>query len=285
VGGVSDTQIGVAVMRYSNPFTHSLMWQKAWFFLEDDVQFVMVNNLSTSGSAPLYSVLDQRRHAGDIYVDGGSVEKSTNYTSASSLWHGGVGYTFDKSPGVSRLSVELGEKSGNWSLIGISAQPPETVDLFTAYLTHSAFWEPISYAIFPGTKSHDAFERRSKETRIRTIQNDAHISALFDDIHQTAMVVFWDSWGGSLRIPGSFIWDAALIISSNGNSVIIYQLNTGNITVCDPSQNLTKLDLKLKVDIIGKRPPHWGWELSHDLSFDLPNNGSAGSSVTQNIIY
>jgi len=60
VGGVSNTQVGIAAMRYYNPFTHSLKWQKAWFFLENDIQFVMVNNLSSNNSAPLYSVLDQR---------------------------------------------------------------------------------------------------------------------------------------------------------------------------------------------------------------------------------
>jgi hypothetical protein len=281
VGGVSDTQVGAAAMRYSNPFTHSLGWQKAWFFLENDVQFVMVNNLSSTSNAPLYSVLDQRRHTGDVYVDGQSVLKSTNYTRASSLWHGGVGYTFDKSIGVSGLSVEVGDRFGNWSLIGISTQPPETIDLFAAYLSHSALRTPISYTVFPSTKSPDAFKQKSEKTKLRTIWNDAYVSALFDDVHQTAMVVFWDFLGGSVLIPGSSFADAPLTISSSGNSAVIYQLNTGNVTVADPSQNLTKLDVELGVGLLGKKPPHWGWELSHHLSFDLPTSGSAGSSVSQ----
>lgn len=283
VGGVSDTRIGIAAMRYSNPFTQSLNWQKAWFFLENDVQFVMVNNLSSNSDAPLYSVLDQRRHVGDIYVDGKSVKKSTNYTTASSLWHGGVGYTFDGSIGVLELSVEVGDKVGNWSLIGISTQPPETVDLFAAYLTHSTLRKPISYAIFPSTKSPETFERKSGEMKLRTIKNDAHISALFDDVHQTVMVVFWDSDGGSVLITRSSISDAPLTISSNGNSAVIYQLNTGNVTVSDPSQSLKELDVKLQVGSPGGKPPHWGSESSHDLSFILPISGSAGSSVSQNI--
>lgn len=281
VGGVSDTQVGAAAMRYSNPFTHSLGWQKAWFFLENDVQFVMVNNLSSTSNAPLYSVLDQRRHTGDVYVDGQSVLKSTNYTRASSLWHGGVGYTFDKSIGVSGLSVEVGDRFGNWSLIGISTQPPETIDLFAAYLGHSALRTPIGYTVFPSTKSPGAFKQKSEKTKLRTIWNDAYVSALFDDVHQTAMVVFWDFLGGSVLIPGSSFADAPLTISSSGNSAVIYQLNTGNVTVADPSQNLTKLDVVLGVGLLGKKPPHWGWELSHHLSFDLPTSGSAGSSVSQ----
>jgi hypothetical protein len=283
VGGVSATHIGIAIMRYSNPFTHSLSWQKAWFFLEDDVQFVMVNNLWSNGSVPLYSVLDQRRHSGDVYVDGQPIAISTNYTSAHSLWHGGVGYTFVESPGVSGFSVQIGNRFGNWSLIGVSSQPPETVDLFSAYLTHSTLRTPITYTIFPSTKSFAAFEQKSKHTHIRTVCNDAHISALFDDAHQTVMVVFWDSWGGSVVVPGSSFSDAPLTISASGNSVLIYQLNTGNVTVSDPSQNLLELDVKLAAGLLGKKPPYWGWELCHYLSFNMPSRELAGSSVSQTI--
>jgi hypothetical protein len=283
VGGVSATPIGIAVMRYSNPFTYSLSWQKAWFFLEDDVQVVMVNNLWSNSSAPLYSVLDQRRHSGDVYVNGKPVTISTNYTSAHSLWHGGVGYTFVDFPGVSCLSVQVGDRFGNWSLIGVSTQPPETVDLFAAYLTHSALRTPISYTIFPSTKSPGAFEQKNKQTRLRTLWNDAHVSALFDDVHQTAMVVFWDYWGGSVVVPGSSFFDAPLTISASGNSAVLYQLNTGNVTVSDPSQNLSELDITFAVGLLGRKPPHWGWEFYHDLSFDLPTNGLAGSSVSKTI--
>jgi hypothetical protein len=97
------------------------------------------------------------------------------------------------------------------------------------------------------------------------------------------MVVFWDSRVGSVLIPGSSVSDASLRISSNGNSAVIYQLNTGNVTVSDPSQNLMKLDVTLEVGPSGKKPAHWGRKLSRDFSFDLPVSGSAGSSVSRNI--
>jgi len=51
VGGVSDGVRGVSVMRYTNPITGALSWNKAWFFLEDDVQHVMVANVSSSSNA------------------------------------------------------------------------------------------------------------------------------------------------------------------------------------------------------------------------------------------
>jgi len=279
VGGVSDGRVGVAAMRYTNPFTQALSWQKTWFFLDNNVQHVMVSNLSSNTTAPLYSILDQRRHVGPVAVDDLPIKQSSNYTSARTLWHGDVGYTFDPSPGISGLSVEIGEKTGNWSAIGTSTQPNATVDLFAAYISHSSLLVPISYTAFPAI-SHEMFRHKRKATKLRTIRNDAHVSALFDDVHCTAMVVFWDAMGGSVIIPGSSFFDAPLTIASNGSSALIYHLKSGNVTVSDPSQNLTKLDIEMWVGL-GQKPPHWGWEFSHHLSFDMPSNGSAGSSVSQ----
>jgi len=50
VGGVSDGQAGLAAMRYTNPLARSFSWQKAWFFLEDDIEVVVLSDLSSSAS-------------------------------------------------------------------------------------------------------------------------------------------------------------------------------------------------------------------------------------------
>ena len=268
-------------MRYTNPYTGSLSWQKTWFFLENDVQFVMVANLNSTTSAPLYSVLDQKRHVGAVYVDGSKVDGSRNFTLANTLWHGGVGYSFEPTLlEPSRLAVEIGEKSGSWQTIGVSTQPNITVDLFAAYLVHSTVRAPISYSVYPATPSYWAFEHKRTQSQIRTICNDAHISAIIDDSCSTAMVVFWDPIGGTVIIPGKTLLDAPVSITSNGNSAIIYQYKTGNVTVSDPSQSLAELQVTLGVGL-GKKPPHWGWEFAHTLAFELPTSGSAGSSVSQ----
>ncbi|KZP31301.1 polysaccharide lyase family 8 protein [Athelia psychrophila] len=280
VGGVSDGEVGIAAMRYTNPYTGSLSWQKAWFFLENDVQLVMIAGLQSATNAPVYSVLDQKRHAGDVYVDGSKVHGSSNFTSANLLWHGGVGYALHPSPlGTPGLSVETGAKFGNWKTIGISAQPNITVDLFAAYLTHSSP-EPVAYSVFPATASHGAFQDKQNQTQIRTVRNDAEVSAIMDDDHSTAMVVFWDASGGSVTIPGQSMLDAPVTITADGNSAIIYNYNTGNITVSDPSQTLTKLQVALQVGLVGKKPPHWGWGFANSFTFNLPTSGSAGSSVS-----
>ena len=70
VGGVSTGSIGAAAMRYTNPYTGTLQFQKAWFFLDGDVQHVMVSSINSSTSNPVVSVLDQKRLNGKVYVNG-----------------------------------------------------------------------------------------------------------------------------------------------------------------------------------------------------------------------
>jgi hypothetical protein len=152
-----------------------------------------------------------------------------------------------------------------------------TYSLLTSHIPRFAHPSPTQY--FPARSPPMCSNERGGQSFGRSGMMH-HVSALFDDVHQTAMVVFWDFWGGSVLILGLSFFYAPLSISSNGNSAIIYQLKIGNITVSDPSQKLTKLNVKLGVGFFGKKPPHWRRELSHELSFDLPS-GSAGSGVSQ----
>jgi hypothetical protein len=282
VGGVSDGKVGVAAMRYTNPSTKSLRWQKAWFFLEDDVQYVMVSNIASSdNSAPVLSVLDQRRHVGDVFVNGtGASKASANYAGAKSLWHGNVGYTFPKSNSSLKLSVKTGLQTGDWSDIGTSTHPPTTVDLFAAWINHTSISVPLEYAVFPGT-THDKFTSKSQIPRIQSLQNDAHISAIYDQVNQTAMAVYWDASGGRISFTPSQ-GAAQITISSSAKAAVIYCLNSGNVTVSDPSQTLKTINITLTLGN-GRKPSRWGSSSSKTLKFSLPSGGLAGSSVSQNV--
>ncbi|KAF9464590.1 polysaccharide lyase family 8 protein [Collybia nuda] len=266
VGGASNGQIGVASMRYTNPKTKALKWQKAWFFLDNDVQHVMVAGLSSTSSAPVYSILDQRRHNGPILVDGVEHQTSNN-TGVHTLFHGGVGYKFSDSG--SPVSVRVGQKTGNWSTIGTSTQPPATVDLFAAWIPHQSLTSPISYTVFPGTTS-TSFPTKVSQLQLRTIKNDAHISAVVDDAHNAVMAVFWDAAGGSITFQGPPS-SGQVTIATNGNAAVVYKPQTGDITVSDPSQSLSSLRLNLTRQGSTKA-----------LTFTLPGGGLAGNSVTKN---
>ena len=265
-------------MRYTNPLTRSLHWQKAWFFLEGDVQHTMISGLNSTTSAPVYSVLDQRLHTGPVIVD----EVQTNSTEnaeVQTLWHGDVGYLFPNLNDSAVISAGVGEKIGSWSAIGISQQPPPTIDLFTARIEHKPASTPLSYTTFPGTSYH-TFRAKSRELgpRLQSVQNDENVSAIFDKENKIAMVVFWDAAGGSVTFDATPVY-TPITITADGNIALLYRLETGEVTVSDPSQLLTKTQVTVT---LGPRIK-WGAGVKKRLVFVLPSGGVAGSSVCQTI--
>ena len=275
VGGVSDGNIGIAAMRYTNPLTKSLSWQKTWFFLPNDVQHVMIPKVTSSTTSPVRSVLDQRKHNGDIIVDGNTVT-SGNINNASSLWHGGVGYTFNPQGSVS-LTVQVGSETGAWTSLGSSHQPPVTVDLFAAWLNHLDLSRAVSYSIFPGTTA-STFQSKSSSTTMQSIRNDASVSGMIDT--NVVMVVFWDSTGGSNSFPVS---DASLTVSSDGPCMIIVHTDNWTVIASDPTQTLTSLSLVFTLGS-GSAPSGWPSSMtSKTLNVQLPGGGSAGKSVSQTL--
>ncbi|KAF8061711.1 polysaccharide lyase family 8 protein [Lyophyllum atratum] len=277
VGGASDGRIGVAAMRYTNPVTKQLKWQKAWFYLEDDVQFVMVSGLSgASPNTPAISVLDQRRHDGPVIVDG-SNSNAPKYTAARSLWHGGVGYKFADTGAA--LAINVGTKTGSWSKIGVSAQPDASVDLFAAWIQHQGSdASSVSYAVFPGTTAN-SFAQKSYDSKLHPVQSDAHISAIFDEAKCTFMAVFWDAAGGSVTFNPKQ-GGAPITVAVNGNAAVIYKTQEGVVTVSDPSQTRANVQVTLTLGQ-GEQPCGWRGDRKKTIVFPLPSGGLAGSSVTQ----
>ncbi len=278
VGGVSNGRVGLAAMRYANPATKSLSWQKTWFFLEDDVQHVMIANISSTTKAPVYSVLDQKRYVGPLVIDGKEKQEFNGAGQANSLWHNNVGYILDPN-GKTSISFSVEQKRGDWSTIGISTQPPTNVTLFSARLEHTSLNTSLSYTAFPGTDSN-AFYSKSRQFSLQSTQNDAQVSAIYDQAHETLFAVFWNASGGSanLNITHPKHPDADnLFITANRNVALIYDQRTSNVTVSDPSQTLTTVTITFSFRKVGKEARR------KDLMVNFPTGGLSGSSVFQQI--
>ncbi|KAF8626538.1 hypothetical protein AX15_004841 [Amanita polypyramis BW_CC] len=282
VGGVSDGSVGLAVMRYTNPLTQSLYWQKAWFFLPDDVQHVMISDITSSSGAPVFTVLDQRLHSGSIYVNGikRSAADAPSIPGAQNIWHGGVGYVVNDLDYVT-LSFKVGQKTGNWSAIGTSAQPPSTVDLFATWLEHDNLDQPVSYTAFPST-SLGEFLSKANQTQLTAVRNDESISAVYYPDNKIAILAFWQPLGGIVTFTpcGNC---ASVTVQADGNIAVIYRVETGDITVADPSQTLAAVELTFVLSPEGRPPSSWGGGLEKSIIIPLPTGGQAGSSVTRNI--
>ncbi|KAI0662797.1 polysaccharide lyase family 8 protein [Cubamyces menziesii] len=279
VGGASDGLVGAVAMRYETPSSKNLNWRKTWFFLENDVQVVMVARITSATTAPVYSVLDQRKHSGEVLVNGAATTGG-NFSQASSLWHGGVGYVFNTSNPVT-LSVDVSTRTGSWSAIGASSQPPVTVDMFTAYLSHDDLSSAISYLVFPAT-TPDTFQQKAAATNLQIIRNDGSISALLDVANQMVFLVFWENTGGSVTVPALAKGGATIKVQSTGSSNVILRMDTWAVTVADPTQLLSTLTLTFTLGS-GTAPAGWGTSKTKTVQFTLPTGGVAGSSLTQNL--
>jgi hypothetical protein len=271
VGGVSTGSVGLAVMRYTNPMTKAFSFNKAWFFLDDDIQRIMVAKITSKTTAPVFSVLDQKRHNGPVMIaELGSDHLQTASFNATNpvaaLWHANVGYTFDTPVGV---FFETGPQTGAWSAIGTSTAPPETVDLFSAWILHRNLSMPVAYTAFPGTTA-DAFntKRNATAASVQIIQNDAHAMAVWDGKHSTGMVVFWNASGSSVAFPNG------ATLAASANVAVIYQPTAGNLTVSDPSQALSSLT----VNVTSKQR-----NASYPFVLPAGPGGLAGSSVTHSL--
>ncbi|KAI0639372.1 galactose mutarotase-like protein [Trametes polyzona] len=277
VGGASTGQIGAAAMRYTNPYTRSLKFQKAWFFLDNDVQHVMISSINSSTLNPVVSVLEQKRLNGPIYVDGFPITQSSNFSQVHSLWHDNVGYTFQQQgffdPGLD-LTVDFGPRTGDWATIGISTVGEIIVDLFSAWLNHGSGSDldvPTAYTVFPAV-SQGEFLRKSITTKLVPIRNDANVSAVYDAAHKTAMFVFWSAAGGEATFTPSLL-GPTITVGANANAVAIYKVDEGTLTVSDPSQKLSTVQFTVKKGF-------WGWSRDKVVDVALPTGATAGSSVS-----
>ncbi|KAL1742014.1 polysaccharide lyase family 8 protein [Schizophyllum fasciatum] len=270
VGGVSTGITGLAAMRYTNPTTGKFTFQKAWIFTADGAQRVLIPSINNTSPTEVRTVLDQKRHSGDVFVDGEAVSGGVaNKTGVQSLWHAGVGYTLPEGSSA-KLTVTTGKRTGAWSKIGSSSQPPTTVDLFTAYLVRGNVSQPLEYTAFPGTADTAAFASAAATTlpALVTVQNDAHISAVWDATRATAFVVFWDAQGGAVALLGG------VSVRTNAGATVIYEARAGRVTVSDPTQRLEQV-------VVAVTPGEGQSAVLR--TFKLPQGGQAGASVSQEV--
>lgn len=290
VGGVTTGSTGIGVMRYTNPMTRQFGFQKAWFFLKGDREHVMVNNVRSQSSAPVLSILDQKKRKGPVIVDGRDVSSSSEWETGGSshakplsLWHDNVGYVFPRSrdsPPGNPLVVKVGERFGNWSTIGTSSQPPYTVDLFTAYFNHQSqslsnwSYTSTSYTTFPSisSRSFASLLRNREPVGVLEISNDSAASAIYDKRHDVLYVVFWSAGGGSLEYPCCDGRTASL--STGVNLAVVFDTRQGIITVADPGQSLSNARVVLRGRCVGGE---------RVLEIPLPVGPLAGRSVSRSI--
>jgi hypothetical protein len=271
-------------MRYTNPITKALSYQKAWFFTKSGLEHVVVNIHNSTSDKPVYTVLDQKRRSGYTKAQGrltSKTDSSRTYTRPDSLWHADVGYTFPSNTRAT-LNLKKGEATGNWLDIGTSTQPPTTVDLWAAWLDHSVSLDsPVEYTVWPGICYSD-FQRKQHRSPIQTVANGKDASAIYERDEDRLMLVFWNAQGGSVTFRDfgiQFPPQAPFTISTTVATTLIVSLEDGSVVASDPSQTLDSTIVTFKLGP-GRPPKFWTGGRTKVLNLTFPKGGAAGSSVT-----
>ncbi|KAG8975127.1 hypothetical protein FRC05_006295 [Tulasnella sp. 425] len=282
VGGASDGEIGVAAMDYLNPYTGAFSYRKAWFFLPDDVQHVIVSDITNdSGVSDVYHVLDQKRANGGVYMDGALVTESK--AGAKSLWHDSVGYSFDTSASsgyedsaIESVELATPQRVGDWKTIGTSTSPPTNVTIFQAWLRHddTKLSTPISYSIYPATKSAKAFASKAKRYAVQSISNKG-VSAAMDAQKTVFMAVFWEKGTAQAQIALS----RSVTVKSSKPAIVMVDLKHWVVTVSDPTQSLTEVEVTVRAWSVRKKQCA-GLIKGKKVSVKLPQGGDLGKSAS-----
>ncbi|KAG9018584.1 hypothetical protein FRB90_011306 [Tulasnella sp. 427] len=276
VGGASTGKIGVAAMDYQNPFTGTLSYRKAWFFLPNDVQHVIVSSIQKNSTADVYHVLDQKRTNGPVYLDGKSTSKQGHTKSpASSLWHDSVGYTFDGA-NATTVNVSKGDRPGNWSAIGTSLAPPSSVNIFQAWLKHdsSRLSTPIAYTVYPDTPSAKVFYEKVQHHAATTVYG-TDVSAAMNKEQSVLMAVFWQA---STTVTARF-QKGSVTVQTNQAVIAILDLEHWTVAVSDPTQTLTSAVLTVQTKGLAK-PKCKALAMGKTVTINFPQGVGLGKTVT-----
>jgi len=282
VGAVSDGNFGAAAFDFSS--VHDpLTAHKSWFFFNNEYVCLGAGIHSTA-EFPVATTLNQCLLNNEVVVKTNNVRqiiKKGEYqlTSASWIYHDGVGYIF-----TAPTSVSLDNKmaTGNWR--EINHQDWATKDtvqraLFSLWLDHGIKPTNAGYAyiVVPGIEaaSIDSYQKKSA---ISILANTTAMQAVQHKTLGISQVVFYKQ--GTLKLSDK------IMISANSPCMVIVKLKGNSIeemTVSDPTQKLTSLEISVntKVEGIGN---HWRsvWDKANKnsvIQIDLPTEGFAGDSV------
>ncbi|KAI7894164.1 galactose mutarotase-like domain-containing protein [Mucor mucedo] len=270
VGGATDGNTGIAVLDFQNPINSNLKFKKTVFFFPS-AYAVQVGPLeSKNGTAPLVTVLDQRKRNGDIYVAGVLRNTDTNYTTvaSNSIWHDNIGYYF---PIPEILHVDSKTNFGSWSEIGIS-KGTNKQQLWTSYIKHSSKFTTkllTQYVVQPNIQQstfHANINRGAIPISLDFHANDPQVNAAYSEADKTMGAAFWTP--GTYETP----WNSVTITADSACIILLHQIadKTYRLTTADPSHKLAALKIAIRVGSVTK-----------SVTITLPVGPEAGKAVAE----
>lgn len=262
-GGVSDGVYGVAAFDFES--VHDpLKAKKSWFFFDDEIVSLGAG-IHTDTALPVFTTLNQCLLNKQVTVS--SRNKTTTLktgkhalSAVSWVLHDSVAYLF---PQPASVHISNGEATGSWRSINHQAwatTQPVKENVFSLWLDHGVKPQNASYAwiVLPATDAKAA-AAYSKKIPVKILANTADLQAVQHTGLQRTGVVFYKA--GSLKI------NDRLTLSATEPCVVMVKTNgaaTAAIAVCDPTQKLSSLQLKVN---------------ARTIDVALPQGREAGSTI------
>ncbi len=265
VGGVSDGRDGCAAMNFQR---QGLSARKGWFFF-DGVMLALGSGISYSGAEQVTTSLDQCIARGPVLVSNSAEALPDgpvrNIAGVRWVWHDGVAYVF---PEPQRISVAHELRSGNWNEIGV-VNRVERKKVFSLWLDHSSKPTDATYAYIVAPASNPA-RLREQAALPQILANTPEVQAVATK--DSCEAVFWK--------PGA-VNDGPLRFSVNQPSLVLMRLDQKTLRIAVANPENKGLQLKLRVNVPLRDHPRVDSGMT-ELTFELPNDIRAGSSLVDN---
>ena len=283
VGAVTDAKYGAVAFDFKSPHD-PLIARKSWFFFDNEY-VALGTGISCKQQLPVVTTLNQC-----LLLDNVTISENGNqsviskgekiYTDLDWVFSDGIGYIF---PQKAKVGLMNDAATGSWWKINkqtTTSKSPVTKDIFKLWIDHGVrpSDESYSYIIVPATTLEQMEENNSKKN-IEILSNTPTLQAVKNSSLNITQAVFYK--GSEVEINES------LNLISDNPGIVMVKIKDNKITeisVSDPSRNLTRFNLSVSTKIDNNGDNFWTvWNANEALthiSIALPTDNYAGDSVT-----
>ncbi|GAA4802155.1 polysaccharide lyase 8 family protein [Olivibacter ginsenosidimutans] len=273
VGGLSVGTAGIAAISL---YKDSLQAKKAYFFLDGTITCLGAAIHSTK-TTPIHTTLDQTFLSGSLWLDRRQVNVQQPYREKKTIhWllHDQLAcYFFRPTP----VHISAEEHNGSWrSIAPFYTDTPVRAQVLTAWIDHGVKPRQQSYAymVVPNVTPNEMATFASKPT-VHLLQNDSCAQVIQSDKAQAVAGVFYQT---ATVTQGT----RKLIVETPGLFLLKQDEQDLQITVCDPTQQLTVFKLRIEGKLTGEGAVFNPESHTTDIVIPLPlKPGEKGKSVSR----
>lgn len=279
VGGLTHNSNGISTFHLDR---NSIEAKKSWFYLKGKLVCLGTDITNNSGKEIITSI-NQHLQRGGISFTQNNTSLTVDDTlmtaeNINTVWHDSIGYYFPKSMST---TLKGSTQSGDWNDI---ADPyiSEIVSgrIFSLWINHSINTSSsYQYLILPSVSQKELIQYYQHPT-ITIVANQSDVQSVKLKDNSIMQFVFHNSCRINTFSKGEYI-------ESKTPGLVMLEKNKNDnltITVVDPTQTIKNFKIIISGNYEGKGSKYFPKNNYTLLNIPLPQNESAGKSVTIKLI-